>query len=209
LGRFAKHDPMMPGSADSKTQHHWVLLLAWSNDPWGPDGYPTAGSFCQAWPNDVGSFCQTWSNDAGPCCPLELGPDGSPGVGSFCQDPSLLGLAMPPDPMIMGLGAQQTPAAVSLADAGLTIGGPCYHQDPAAVGSELRARPTIVTRTHQQWALLPALTANRPKRIGSCVSIQENYNKNNNIYRKNTIIFNINTFNYNKIIIFITQIILF
>jgi len=78
-----------------------------------------------------------------------LGPDGSPGVGSFCQDPSLLGLAMPPDPMIVGLGAQQTPAAVGLANARLTIVGPCYHQDPAAVDLELRARPTIVTRTHQ------------------------------------------------------------
>ena len=165
-----------PNTAGSFCQHDPMIL--------GPDGYPIAGSFCQAWPNDVGSFCQTWSNDAGPCCPPELGPDGSPGVGSFCQDPSLLGLAMPPDPMIVGLGAQQTPAAVGLANARLTIVGPCYHQDPAAVDLELRARPTIVTRTHQQWALLPALTANRPKRIGSCVSIQENYNKNNNIYKK-------------------------
>jgi hypothetical protein len=36
-----------------------------------------------------------------------------------------------------------------------------------------------------------------------------NSNKNNNIYNTNDTIFNINTFNYNKKIIFITQIIIF
>jgi len=48
-------------------------------------------------------------------------------VGFLCQYPSLLGLALPPDPMMMGLGAQQTLVAVALAKSGPTKYGPCFH----------------------------------------------------------------------------------
>jgi hypothetical protein len=48
-------------------------------------------------------------------------------VGSLCQYPSLLGLALPPDPMMVGLGAQQTLVAV----------GPA-NQDPLNMGPAFR-----------------------------------------------------------------------
>jgi len=111
----------------------------------GPDGYPTARSFCQAIPNDVGSFYQTWPNDVGPCCLPTLSPDGSPVVGSFCQDPTLLGLTLPPNPMTVGLSAQQeAPAAVGPGEAKPTKVGLCFYQDLAVVDPELRAEPTTI-----------------------------------------------------------------
>jgi hypothetical protein len=47
-------------------------------------------------------------------------------VGSLCQYPSLLGLALPPDPMMVGLGAQQTLVAVGPAKSGPIKYGPCF-----------------------------------------------------------------------------------
>ncbi|KAH8489852.1 hypothetical protein H0E87_025175, partial [Populus deltoides] len=57
---------------------------------------------------------------------LRIGPDGYLVVGSFCQDPSLLGMALLRNLVMVGLGVQQAPAAVGLAKAGSAKVGACF-----------------------------------------------------------------------------------
>jgi len=46
-----------------------------------------------------------------------LGFDRYQAIGSFCQGPSLLGLTLLPNPMIVGLGDQYTLIVAALAEA--------------------------------------------------------------------------------------------
>jgi hypothetical protein len=63
LGRSAKHDLMMFGSADNKTQHRWVLLPAWSNDlgpRWVPNYWvilPSMTQWCRVLLSNMIQWC--------------------------------------------------------------------------------------------------------------------------------------------------------
>ena len=81
---------------------------------------------------------------------LRIGPDGYLVVGSFCQDPSLLGMTLPRNLIMVGLGVQQALAAVGLAKAGPTKVGPCFTK------TYLRWAQLPVCRTHYCWVLLTA-----------------------------------------------------
>jgi hypothetical protein len=144
----------------------------------GPDGYPTVGFFCQAWPNDVGSrwipgywvflprpkFIECGiavrPNDSGfrcPAGPSSFGPSWNRIHWSLALPP--LGLSNSGPRVVSrtqqrwAQSSEQDPAAVGLELwAGPTKVRPCYHQDPAAVGSA--ANPNC------QQDLLAGLTRN-------------------------------------------------
>ena len=80
--------------------------------------YTEIGSGCVARPTTAFGLAynktQSWwvlltsmTHDARPYSPAVEDPKGYPADGSLCQGPSLLGVALLPDPMMVGLGAQQ------------------------------------------------------------------------------------------------------